>query len=425
MFEVQELLLNFLFLIIFLLFMPIIFELHSSNFSTRKRFWTNNLLTSLAILSCISFPIPIMDGYIFDLRLVALTIGGLYGGISSILILGGVTVIFRLTVGGLGAAATIIVVLLFVILLMIMSHRFIHSPKNKKVMYSSVLSLSAAVIALLNSTIIFGASFSVLFSFLYIMITLCATAVLVYLYEFFNESILIKKQMITAEKMQIVSHLASSVVHEVKNPLTVVKGFLQLILLDDIPASKRKEYLKTSILEIDRANEIIADYLMFAKPASENIKVLNIKEEVQRTLNLISPLANMNNVIVETNLNDFYFRGDEQLIRQCLLNITKNCIEAMPNAGMLRIDTRRMNNDLLLTISDTGQGMTKEQIARLGEPYFTTKGSNGTGLGMMVAINIIESMNASLHVESEINKGTTFNICIPCVYVETSSILQE
>ncbi|UGB33119.1 ATP-binding protein [Metabacillus sp. B2-18] len=375
----------------------------------------HNLSYSLAILSCICFPIQIMEGYVFDLRLVALTFGGLYGGIYSILTLGGATVIFRLIVGGSGATATLIVVMLLSILLVLLSNRFMKSSRNKKVILGTTLSLLAAVIALLNSTLLFGATLNILFIITYIIITLTSTAVIIYLYEIFNESILIKKRLLRAEKMEIVSHLASSISHEVRNPLTVVKGFLQIMLQTDLPLKERNDYLNISIDEINRANEIITDYLIFAKPSPEKEKVLNIKEEIQRTCNLISPLANMKGIEIETETQDLYFKGEEQSFQQCLLNITKNCIEAMQNTGLLKIKTKMVNHNLLLIISDTGKGMNKEQISRLGEPYFTTKGREGTGLGMMVAINIIESMNGNLSVESELNKGTNFYICLPLV----------
>lgn len=414
MFGLQELLLNFLFLIIFLLFIPIILEIHYTKLSNRKRFWFYHLSTALAIFSCISFPIPVMEDYIFDLRLVALTLGGLYGGIRSIFLLGGATVVLRyMNGGGIGADATFIVVMLFIILLIIMSNRFITSPRNKKVIIGATLSVSAAIIALIISSFIFGAAFSALFILLYIMITIFSTAILIFLYEIFSESILLKKQVLKEEKMDVVSHLASSISHEVRNPLTVVKGFLQLMLQTDLPVSQREDYLKMSIAEIDRANEIIRDYLTFAKPSIENEKTLHIKEELQRTLNLIYPLANMKSIEIETNIKDLYIKGDEQLFQQFLLNITKNCIEAMTSTGKLKIEADRNNNELMLKISDNGVGMTKEQLSRLGEPYFTTKGREGTGLGMMVAINILESMNGSLSVQSEINNGTTFHISLP------------
>ena len=377
--------------------------------------WIYIISTSFAIISCMSFPIPVMEGYFFDLRLVAITIGGLYGGIPSILLLGTVTVLYRFMIGGLGAFATLIVVTVFSVLLIAMYNYFNTSTRFKKVIVGTILSLSAAVIALVNSIFIFGATFNVFFAFMYIMITICSAAILIFLYEVFNESILISKRLLKAEKMEVVSHLASSVSHEVRNPLTVVRGFLKLMTQIDLPQSQREEYLRLAIDEIDRANEIIRDYLTFAKPSPENEKTLNVKEELQRTINLIKPLANMNGVEIETDLQDLYIKGEEQLFQQCLLNITKNCIEAMHNSGTLKIETTQKNNDLLLVISDNGKGMTKEQLSRLGEPYFTTKGREGTGLGMMVAMNIVETMNGDLRVQSELNKGTTFYIRVPGV----------
>ncbi len=413
MLGLQELLLNFLFLIIFLLFTPIILELNFKKFSMKQKRWIYTISSSLAIISCMSFPITVMDGYIFDLRLVALTIGGLYGGIQSIVVLGGVTVLARFVIGGIGAPATLIVVILSIVLLITMYNTYNKSSRSKKVIIGTTLSVSAAAIALLNSTFIFNADLSGWFIFIYILITLFSTALLIFLYEVFNESILINKRVLKAEKMEVVSHLASSVSHEVRNPLTVVRGFLQLMIQTDLPKNQRDDYLKMSIDEIDRANEIIKDYLTFAKPSPENEKTLSIKEELQRVINLISPFANMNGVEIETEINDYYIKGEEQIFQQCLLNITKNCIEAMPNSGKLTIQTKRDNSNLILMISDNGKGMTKEQISRLGEPYFTTKGREGTGLGMMVAMNIIVSMNGDLSVESEINNGTNFYIRLP------------
>ncbi len=418
MFGLEELLLNVLFLIIFLLFTPIFLELNYKHISARKKIWFYNLAASLAIISCMTFRIPVMDGYFFDLRLVALTIAGLYGGIPTILLLGGVIVITRFIIGGIGAFATLIVVILVTTLLIAMYKSYNKLTRTKKVIMGTTLSLTATMIAVLNSTLIFGMSFSVMFMLIYVIVTIISTAILIYLYEVIIESIFISKRVLKAEKMEVVSHLASSVSHEVRNPLTVVKGFLQLIIQNDLPESKRNDYLRLALEEVDRANEIITNYLTFAKPAPENEKPLNVKKEINHTLNLISPLANMNGVEIETELEDYYIKGEEQLFQQCLLNITKNCIEAMPNTGKLKLKIVRKNQDLMLVISDTGKGMTKEQISRLGEPYFTTKGREGTGLGMMVAIRIIESMSGALCVDSEENKGTSFYIRLPLLELE-------
>jgi two-component system, sporulation sensor kinase B len=151
--------------------------------------------------------------------------------------------------------------------------------------------------------------------------------------------------------------------------------------------------LKISIEEIDRANDIIKNYLTFAKPSPDKIKILSSKEILCKTIPIITPLANFNSVTIDMKTeNNYYFEGEEQIFQQCLINIMKNCIEAMPNSGTLSVKTEEKGSRFLIIIADNGCGMTKEQLSRLGEPYFTTKGREGTGLGMMAAFKIIETM---------------------------------
>jgi two-component system, sporulation sensor kinase B len=130
---------------------------------------------------------------------------------------------------------------------------------------------------------------------------------------------------------------------------------------------------------------------------------------------IIQPLANMNSVEIELALFQAAVKGEEAQLQQCLLNIAKNAIESMPSGGKLSIKMKKHNTHALLTISDKGCGMTKEQIARLGEPYFTTKDQKGTGLGMMVVFRVVEAMKGKIKVDSEVGKGTIFTIEFPLV----------
>ncbi|WP_216830573.1 ATP-binding protein [Alkalihalobacterium elongatum] len=412
---IEQLLLNVLFVIVFLLFIPILVEVNAQRLSKIRKNWIVIISASLAIISCISFPITIMDGYIFDLRLVVLTVAGLYGGVSTSILLAAVTIFYRFLVGGTGVHATLIVVIILLFCIILLTDYFGKSSRKNKIILGSSLSLFAALLAIVNSTLLFGAPFSYSFLLIFLTLTYCTTAITIYLYEVFQESLLIKKRLIKAEKMDIVSHLASSVSHEVRNPLTVIKGFLQMMEQNDIPEEQRKKFLKISIEEVDRANDIIRNYLTFAKPSPENKRNLNVKEELERTIQIITPLANMNGVEIVTKLKNYFIEGETQVFQQCLLNITKNCIEAMPDRGRLYIETKKENGELIVVISDNGKGMTKEQVSRLGEPYFTTKGREGTGLGMMAAINIIETMRGKLSVSSTVNEGTNFYIRLPIV----------
>lgn len=217
-----------------------------------------------------------------------------------------------------------------------------------------------------------------------------------------------------SEKLEIVSHLAASISHEVRNPLTVAKGFMQMFC-DDLTEDSKKQLWGIAIQELDRATEIINDYLMFAKPAIENKEMIDIWHEVQHAVTIVTPLANMNAVQIHLplrNNKDDFVLGDRQKLQQCLINVLKNGIEAMPNGGVLQVLLHHRHSDLQIDIHDSGRGMTQDQINRLGEPYFTTK-EKGTGLGMMVSFSIVKGMNGSINVTSEPHKGTCFSIKLP------------
>lgn len=217
-----------------------------------------------------------------------------------------------------------------------------------------------------------------------------------------------------SEKLEIVSHLAASISHEVRNPLTVTKGFMQMFY-EDLAEDSKKQLWDIAIQELDRAAEIINDYLMFAKPAIENKEMINIWHELQHAVTIVMPLANMNTVQVNSPLRkdeNVFVLGDRQKLQQCLINILKNGIEAMPNGGELQVRLHHLHSDFQIDIRDSGKGMTQEQINRLGEPYFTTK-EKGTGLGMMVSFSIIRGMNGSINVTSDPQNGTCFSIKLP------------
>ncbi|MDP4085531.1 MAG: ATP-binding protein [Bacillota bacterium] len=227
----------------------------------------------------------------------------------------------------------------------------------------------------------------------------------------------INLELIKAEKTQIVSHLAASFGHEVRNPISVTRGFLQLLLEKELDSDKRLEYAKTALYELDHAEAIIQSYLTFAKPHFEKKERFGLKEEIQKVVEIILPMANMNSVFLELvfppeTVKKYSLEGNRNHLHQCLLNILKNSIEAMSKGGILKVEIVSLKEIVAVRISDTGDGMTKDQIRRLGEPYFSSK-EKGTGLGMMVVYSIMKAMNGKIKVESEIGKGTTFTLLFP------------
>jgi signal transduction histidine kinase len=217
------------------------------------------------------------------------------------------------------------------------------------------------------------------------------------------------------EKLKTVSEIAASISHEVRNPLTVIKGFLQLLKEPYHTEEEKNRYLKISLEELERAEVIITDYLTFAKPSLENIEVLELAKELDYILKVVNPFANMHNVHIEVNKEEnISIAAEAEKLHQCLINLLKNGIESMPEGGKITIDLKEFNSNALISIRDTGVGMNEEQIDRLGTPFYTTK-DKGTGLGTMVVYSIVKAMHGKIKVESEIKKGTCFTITIPTV----------
>lgn len=412
---IETLLLNVLLLTLIFLFIPLLVERNPILISYQKKKWLHIILAALAIIISMLFPINFGDSIIFDLRMVALIVGGLYGGISGSLFLLAITIISRFVIGvNTGAFSNIVTSTIVVLFLVIVTNYFNQVPMKKKLIIGSILAFFTGVWVIIVHSAFLHLLFPNGFLSLYLLLLIGTSTVIIYVTEIIREMSFLHKRVVKAEKMEIVSHLASSISHEVRNPLAVVRGFLQMMSQNELPEEKRKEFISICIGEIDRANDIIRNYLTFAKPTPDRIEILDIKQELKKAIGIITPLANMNSIIIETDIENSYFiKGDQQLIQQCLLNITKNCIEAMPESGKLFIKTIVESDQLIIEIKDTGVGMTEEQLSRIGEPYFTTKGREGTGLGMLSVMKIIEMFNGQLNVSSKINEGTTFRIVFP------------
>jgi two-component system sporulation sensor kinase B len=239
----------------------------------------------------------------------------------------------------------------------------------------------------------------------------------VYLIEFLNRYFHMQEEVMKSEKTKMVSEMAASVAHEIRNPLTTVRGFIQLFGADELDKEKKAFYQKICLEELDRAQLIITDYLSLAKPDPEIIENININDEISYLSNVLLTYANYNNIQIHGTLpEDHTLRiiGDRYKFRQALINIGKNAIEALHDGGILEIKASRVNDHAVIIISDTGIGMTAEQIRRLGTPYYSTK-EKGTGLGTMVSFGIIKKMNGKIEIQSELGKGTEYKLIFPRV----------
>lgn len=219
-----------------------------------------------------------------------------------------------------------------------------------------------------------------------------------------------------SEKMHIISELAASVAHEVRNPLQVTRGFLQL--LRNHSDDKEKEYVKLALTELDRASGIITDFLTFAKPELEDVVILDVGDELRQIEGILTPLANMQGGVIDLDVElDLFIYGNSSKFKQVFINLIKNSIEALQDGGAIRIEGYAAEGNIIICVKDTGIGMDNQEIARLGEPYFSNK-TKGTGLGLMVTFRIIEVMKGSIHFYSEKWKGTEAVVRFPAAFEE-------
>lgn len=215
-----------------------------------------------------------------------------------------------------------------------------------------------------------------------------------------------------SDKLAAVGQLAAAVAHEVRNPLTSLKGFTQL-LQHQFPTANQS-YFDIMKGELERIELISGELLVLAKPKPEHFEQRCINQIVRDVVTLLESQANMSAVEVELSLEPELpqILCDANQLKQVFVNIMKNGIEAMKDGGKLRIGTQRQQHHLLISFVDEGCGIPKEKLDKIGEPFFTTK-DTGTGLGMMITQKIIQHHKGVLQVESEQGIGTTVSVLLP------------
>lgn len=213
------------------------------------------------------------------------------------------------------------------------------------------------------------------------------------------------------EKLSIAGQLAAGIAHEIRNPLTSLKGFLQLM---ELGGEQKKEYYKIMKDELNRIELILSELLIIVKPEVVSFKQKDIRTIVEQVVTLLDTQAIMNNIQIATifDVEKLIIDCYENQIKQVFINFIKNGIEAMPKGGELVIEVKKEGDTVKIRIQDQGCGIPEDQLAKIGQPFYTTK-ENGTGLGLMVTYNIIENHHGSVSVTSKINEGATFTIILP------------
>ncbi|WP_247747349.1 HAMP domain-containing sensor histidine kinase [Alkalihalobacillus sp. BA299] len=414
---IETLLINLFFLLLPLVIFQIFFE-------SKPTFYNKKLIiilfSSISIILCMTFPIKLDTGFIFDLRYIPFIIAGLFGGYQVTfplyLVLNG----YRFFIGGEGVFLSLMFSTIIFIIVPSLHTKFLKFNSYKKIVTAAVVSFFTLFLYLSILSRFFDSINQEFWemAFIFIVIHVLGIIIIMLLIEKILYNMRVRKEYLLSEKLNLASELSASVSHEIRNPLTVTSGFLQLLKNSKSLSPEEKGYIDLSLVELKRAEKIVSDYLALAKPQSENIVYSNLKEELDHVKNIITPYANIHNVNVEYNFNNpLHTKVDKNQIHQCIINLSKNGIESMKETGgTLKIYIYGENKQVIIKAEDVGRGMTEEEISRLGTAYYSTK-DEGTGLEMLMVYSIVNKLGGKVTVKSHLGKGTTFLIALPVIDV--------
>jgi two-component system, NtrC family, sensor kinase len=273
-----------------------------------------------------------------------------------------------------------------------------------------------------------------------------------------------QEELLRTEKLASIGRFAAGVAHEVGNPLGAILGYTSILEQEGIERDEARDYLKRIEKEIERINRIVRELLDFARPSKSEAKSVDVNKVMEQTLSLLSYQKNFKDIQTQLDLQPRLplIRGDETQLSQVFINVILNAVDAMPQGGKLNIQTKAYTVENLfpeslhriypprrrgdpvesdyfhlrkpdplsamltkfskgdtlvrIQISDTGTGITKEDLKKIFDPFFTTKDPDkGTGLGLSVSLRIVESLGGEIKVESEPGKGTRFEVYLPAL----------
>jgi two-component system, sporulation sensor kinase B len=396
--------------VVFILFMVLLFQMFTNDSDNgSKGFTLKFLIMNLAVLVfTMMFPVVYSSGYVYDFKVIPMILAFIYGGKR----VGFSTFLTMLVIGVFTSHVWIFLVVnyaIYSVLLIPISKWYKRGTWRYKIVLISVFYLFIPITRtcfLLQRNEIEQLLLMVS-STLIIWITLILT---IYLIENRLEQLRVKKELMKAEKFNVVSQLAASVAHEIRNPMTTVRGFMQLLQRETL-TEEQKSFINISIQELDHAQDVINQYLSLAKPQTEEYEVFSLTDTINESVDVMSTYAVMSSIKINSHIeNDLMVQGIKIEVKQVLLNLLKNAIEAIKENGEITVAAHvHKDGRIMVIIQDNGAGMPPDQLKVLGRPYYSTK-EKGTGLGLTVCYQIIKRMKGEIQVESEQGVGTTFRI---------------
>jgi signal transduction histidine kinase len=223
------------------------------------------------------------------------------------------------------------------------------------------------------------------------------------------------KELANRERMAEIGNFSMMIAHELKNPLGIIKGSVDIIAKDGTKAKVRDTMIEYIQDEVKRLNRLVEDFLSFARPNPAHKSLININQMITRIINLI-PIPEFKekeislNVQLSKEISEVNI--DEHQINQAIVNLINNAIQAIPEKGEIILKTGKSGNGILITIMDTGIGIPDEEKEKVFEPFFTKK-QRGTGLGLAVVKKIIDNHRGEIKITNRENGGTAFSLWLP------------
>jgi len=362
-----------------------------------------------ALFLTLFFPISFPNGVLFDMKFIPVYVSYFYigplAGFLSILEI----IVFK-------AFTNHSQVLMDIINYIIMSLIFYSAGTlykglnlGKKLLISSIIYLLILSTRLLYFIKTDDSQY-ILHLLLFIVVSWLALASIVYIIEMNEIHVSMMEQLQNADKLNAISQLAASIAHEIRNPMTTIRGFLQLLKDEENLTLHQSSFISISLSELDRTQTIINDFLSLAKPVNGEVDRIDVTKQLHTVIDFMIPFAVLSKVDITYQIDDHLFiHGNPNEFKQLIINLLKNGIEAMPSGGCLSVTASSSKEIVTLSIKDHGIGMSKQQMDQLGQPYYSTK-AKGTGLGLFISLEIIKRMHGRYEILSEEQKGTNFII---------------
>lgn len=409
---IEILLLNFLFLLLPIIITLMYFE-HRLNTANKY-----NLIiwSSISLLLCMAFPVELGIGFIVDLRYIPFVGLALFGGTKMVFPLYIVLNVYRFFIGGDGIYQSLIFSTIIFIVIPLFHRQFVRQRPARRIIYGTLAIFCTMGFYLIWLSYFYrpvNEEFWTLAAYT-IGTHIVFTFIILSLIEKIIANIKKRELYLQSQRLKDISELSASIAHEIRNPLTVTNGFLQLLLQSRTISQEEKKYIDLSLVELERAEKIVNEFLDLSKPQTVHLVTSDFKAEIEYVENILRTYAHEKKVELQVLFSNSLKREiDNNLVRQCFINLVKNSIEAIKGeGGLVSIQVNEQKGKIVIIVQDNGIGMSSEEILQLGIPYYSTK-SEGTGLGLFMVYRTIDQLNGKIDVRSTPGKGTTFFITIP------------